>query len=135
MAILVRSKFPIHHSRNIPIPVRITIFPNSWQWYKKSSMNGEAPHGGFFFTTPATPFMGKNCDLHRNWNVPFVTHRKFQNTLLAASPLVEYFPVPKSPNDSIGTIPALCHFRFTFISLKTGNSNVPVLYIPETLCF
>ena len=59
----------------------------------------------FFFTTPAKPFMGKICDLHRNWNVPFVTHRKFQNTLLAASPLVEYFPVPKSPNDSICTIP------------------------------
>ena len=70
----------------------------------------------FFFTTPAKPFMGKNCDLHRNWNVPFVTHREFQNTLLAASPLVEYFPVPKSPNDSIGTIPYLakcCHGDLT----------------------
>ena len=34
----------------------------------------------FFFTTPAKPFMGKNCDLHRNWDVPFVTHREFQNS-------------------------------------------------------
>ena len=57
----------------------------------------------FFFTTPAKPFMGKNCDLHRNWDVPFVTHRKFQNPLLVASPLVEDFPIPKSPNDFIGT--------------------------------
>ena len=36
-----------------------------------------AAHGGFFFTTPAKPFMGKNCDLHRNCNVPLVTHREF----------------------------------------------------------
>ena len=74
---------------------------------QKSSIRGFAAHGGFFFTTLAKPFMGKICDLHRNWNVPFVTHRKFQNTLLAASPLVEYFPVPKLPNDSIGTIPQI----------------------------
>ena len=40
----------------------------------------------FFFTTPAKPFMGKNCDLHRNCNVPFVTHREFLIPLLAASP-------------------------------------------------
>ena len=30
--------------------------------------------GGIFFTTPAKPFVGKTCDLHRNWDVPFVTH-------------------------------------------------------------
>ena len=31
-------------------------------------------------STPAKPFMGKNSDLHRNWDVPFVTHREFQNS-------------------------------------------------------
>ena len=30
--------------------------------------------GGIFFTTPAKTFVGKTCDLHRNWDVPFVTH-------------------------------------------------------------
>ena len=47
---------------------------------KKSSTSGKAARGGFFFTTPAKPFMGKNSDLHRNWDVPFVTHREFQNS-------------------------------------------------------
>ena len=28
----------------------------------------------FFFTTPAKPFVGKNCDLHGNGNEPFMTH-------------------------------------------------------------
>ena len=30
--------------------------------------------GGIFFTMPAKPFVGKTCDLHRNWDVPFVTN-------------------------------------------------------------
>ena len=54
--------------------------------------------GKFFFTTPA----------RLSWEniiVPFVTHREFQNPLLVALPLVEDFPVPKSPNDFIGTLP------------------------------
>ena len=37
----------------------------------------------FFFTTPAKPFMGKNCDLHRNCNVPLVTHREFSRPKIA----------------------------------------------------
>ena len=45
---------------------------------RKSSTRGFTAREGFFFTTPAKPFMGKNCDLHRNWDVPFVTHREFQ---------------------------------------------------------
>ena len=31
----------------------------------------------FFFTTTAKPWMGKNCDAHRNWDVPWVTNREF----------------------------------------------------------
>ena len=31
----------------------------------------------FFFTTTAKPWMGKNCDAHRIWNVPWVTNREF----------------------------------------------------------
>ena len=53
--------------------------------------------GNFFFTTPA----------RLSWEniiVPFVTHREFQTPLLVASPLVEDFPVPKFPNDIIGTM-------------------------------
>ena len=44
---------------------------------KKSIMSGEAVNDGFFFTTTAKPWMGKNCDAHRNWNVPWVTNREF----------------------------------------------------------
>ena len=84
--------------------MRVTIFPHSWlsSYGKKNPARVAKPLvEDFFFTTPAKPFMGKNCDLHRNWNVPFVTHGEFQNTLLVASPLIEYFPIPKLPNDSI----------------------------------
>ena len=70
------------------------------------------PMNGLAVVVKKNSSMGKNCDLHRNWNVPFVTHREFQNTLLAASPLVEYFPVPKSPNDSIGTVLLTCLLLF-----------------------
>ena len=31
----------------------------------------------FLFTTTAKPWMGKNCDAHRNWDVPWVTNREF----------------------------------------------------------
>ena len=44
--------------------------------------------GGIFFTTPAKPFVGKTCDLHRNWDVPFVTHGEIFFPPLVASPLV-----------------------------------------------
>ena len=78
------GKFSIRHSRHIPIPVRVTIFPHSWLsscGKKKNPPLAASPLvEDFFFTTPAKPFMGKNCDLHRNWDVPFVTHREFQNS-------------------------------------------------------
>ena len=56
---------------------------------KKSIIRGFAARGGFFFTTPAKPFMGKNYDLHGNCNVPFVIHREFSIPPFAASRLME----------------------------------------------
>ena len=44
---------------------------------KKSIMSGEAANDGFFFTTTAKPWMGKNCDAHGNCNVPWVMNREF----------------------------------------------------------
>ena len=50
------------------------------------------------------PWMRQYYDLHRNCSVPLVTYRKFQSPLFVALPLIEDFPVPKSPNYIIDTV-------------------------------
>ena len=82
------GEFSMSHERHIPIPVQVTIFPHEWLSRRGEKKFLHEPRvEEFFFTTTAKPWMGKNCDAHRNWNVPWVTNREF--------------PVPKLPNDFI----------------------------------
>ena len=53
-------------------------------WWKKNPPRAAKPRmGKFLFTMTAKPWMGENCDLHRNWDVPFVTHREFSRPKIA----------------------------------------------------
>ena len=124
MAILGREKFPIRHSRHIPIPVRVTIFPHSWlsSCGKKKFLHSRLRRSwrNFFSPRLLSHSWGKivtctGIGMCLSW---LIGNFKFLYSRLRRS--YRNFPVPKSPNDIIGTF--LCS-RWKLLYVTSWGKN------------
>ena len=119
MAILGREKFSIRHSRHITIPVRVTIFPYEWlsSCGKKKILHSRLRRSWRIFFSPRllSHSWGKivTCTgivMCLSW---LIENFKFLYSRLRRS--YRNFPVPKSPNDIIGSFPIRNWLIFYFL--------------------
>ena len=129
------GNFPIRHSRYIPIPVRVTSFPHLWlsscgeknfttcgnsSCGKKRFHHSWLRHSWWNIFSPRllNHSWGKSCDLHGNWDVPFVTHGEF-----SISPTCGFATRGGNSPSPLRLRRALVHFyhHFSFLAIARNK--------------